>query len=447
MSRISAHLSSLGVLVLAIAAAAVAYTVYDNPSASPAGESPERVVEVADDSRATPLPPVSDSAGRGETAVAGVEDASFQGAPAGAATPVAVADDGQFAVADGGPDDFGTPVSDPLPADDPVVRSPDRHEPFLVGEPNFGEDRVDRELQRLIDAPPLGPTPVALPGPGLVVPSTPSAERPGPAAPGTATNPPASACPDPDAGLDDTAVGGLDQSDLGGPVDETGAPDPVTCAPPPTTPPPGEGCADPDADLDDTAAGGLDQTGLGGPIDETGEPDPDTCATAADDSEGDPANPADPPAEPGEEDAEPGEDVAPGEEDAEPGEDVAPGEEDADAGEEEPDAGVGDADTGEEPAAGVGDADTGEPADVGVGDTGAEPDAGEAADAAEPTDAGEDVDAPEPADAVAPVADVEPVEIVEEAPPAPTEPEIAADVATDVPADPAPEPAIAPEAG
>jgi hypothetical protein len=47
--------------------------------------------------------------------------------------------------------------------------------------------------------------------------------------------------PDPDAGLDDTAVGGLDESDLGTPVDETdqGAPvaTPPAVTPPAVTPP------------------------------------------------------------------------------------------------------------------------------------------------------------------------------------------------------------------
>jgi hypothetical protein len=36
---------------------------------------------------------------------------------------------------------------------------------------------------------------------------------------------------DPDAGLDDTPAGGLDQTDLGGPIDET--PDPGTGTTPP----------------------------------------------------------------------------------------------------------------------------------------------------------------------------------------------------------------------
>src|SRR4051812_41835791 len=81
----------------------------------------------------------------------------------------------------------------------------------------------------------------------------------------------AAADPDPDAGLDDTATGTLDQGGLGGPVDDqpaagtgtdTGTGSGTGSAP---APPP-----DPDAGLDDTPAGCLDQGGLGGPIDDTG---------------------------------------------------------------------------------------------------------------------------------------------------------------------------------
>jgi hypothetical protein len=75
---------------------------------------------------------------------------------------------------------------------------------------------------------------------------------------------------------DDTILGGLDETDLGEPVDETDLPGaPVTgtntggsAAPPP----------DPDAGLDDTPAGGLDGTDLGEPLDETDHPAVDNPA-------------------------------------------------------------------------------------------------------------------------------------------------------------------------
>ena len=75
------------------------------------------------------------------------------------------------------------------------------------------------------------------------------------------------AATDPDAGLDDTGAGTLDESDIGAPVDDGGVTDPAT------DPAPG---ADPDAGLDDTPAGGLDQGGLGGSIDEAPGTDPGT---------------------------------------------------------------------------------------------------------------------------------------------------------------------------
>jgi hypothetical protein len=89
--------------------------------------------------------------------------------------------------------------------------------------------------------------------------------------------------PDPDAGLDDTATGPLDQSGLGGPVDDqpatgtgtgTATGDENAPAPP----------ADPDAGLDDTPVGGLDDTELGGPIDDTDQPATDPPSTTTPDA-------------------------------------------------------------------------------------------------------------------------------------------------------------------
>jgi hypothetical protein len=75
---------------------------------------------------------------------------------------------------------------------------------------------------------------------GLVGVDVARAQSPAPSA-GTAVSPvsgvddtTAAADPDPDAQLDDTAAGGLDNTDLGGPIDDTGQP---AADPPPTTTP------------------------------------------------------------------------------------------------------------------------------------------------------------------------------------------------------------------
>ena len=90
-------------------------------------------------------------------------------------------------------------------------------------------NRLDRELNRLIDgpgSPKSKPKPVS-PKPRAPAP-TPNRPAPGGSAP-TAQEPtqgtgPGATPTDPDAGLDDTPVGGLDQTDLGDPVDETNTP-------------------------------------------------------------------------------------------------------------------------------------------------------------------------------------------------------------------------------
>ena len=102
--------------------------------------------------------------------------------------------------------------------------------------------------------------------------TTPADATPADTTPADATP---AAAPDPDAGLDDTPTGSLDQTDLGAPVDDQagagtgGASDTGTGTDTTTAPAPAP-ASDPDAGLDDTPAGCLDQGGLGGPIDDTG---------------------------------------------------------------------------------------------------------------------------------------------------------------------------------
>src|SRR4051812_3998057 len=124
------------------------------------------------------------------------------------------------------------------------------------------------------------------------------------------------AAADPDAGLDDTPAGCLDQGGLGGPIDDT-ATAAVAAADPGPCPPPGAGArgapggpadrtapaavaaaapgtcpatgtdpgstTDPGAGLDDTPVGGLDDTALGEPIDDTNQPATDPPPTTTPD--------------------------------------------------------------------------------------------------------------------------------------------------------------------
>jgi hypothetical protein len=266
MARISAYLPRLGGLVLAVVVAAVAYSVYESgqstgsDSASPAPRSgglaavnPTNDATKASKPRPKPKPkPGRDSKRPRNTADGGVPIVSSE---------VAVAPDSGAAPGPGGP------VLRPVAAK-PPVSTPKRGGGKRGGGKRGGGNGLERELQRLIDGP--GPKPKS-PAPKPVAPApSPNAPAPGGSAPTAAPPAPAPApAADPEAGLDDTPVGGLDPNDLGGPVDETNTPVPV--APPPAAAPAPAPApsADPDAGLDDTGAGGLDQTDTGGQVDTT----------------------------------------------------------------------------------------------------------------------------------------------------------------------------------
>jgi hypothetical protein len=259
MARISGHLPRLGGLVLAVVVAAVAYTVYESgqstgaDSASPAPRSAGlAAVPPTNDATKAPTPkpkpkpkPGRDSKRPRHTADGGVPIVTSE---------VALAPDSRAAPGPGGP------------VLRPVATKPPISKPKRGGGNRGGGNGVDRELRRLINAP--GPKPKS-PAPKPVAPApSPNAPAPGGSAP---TAPPLAPAPaaDPEAGLDDTPVGGLDPNDLGGPIDETNTPVPV--APPPAAAPAPAPApsADPDTGLDDTGAGGLDQTDTGGQVDTT----------------------------------------------------------------------------------------------------------------------------------------------------------------------------------
>jgi hypothetical protein len=269
MSRFSKHLPQLGGLFLAALVATVAYSVYAEQSTTSGTRQPAPATrQLADLGRPVPSGGSSQS-GRGDAVQAAhrtpLHDRS---ATDGAAAAPALADAGIAGDADA-QEPAAAPASGTL-TPSPIVdrrderpgspggdghgkgldeRSIDRELQRLIGDgprndglgngkPSKGLDErsIDRELQRLGRNAPVTPAPglpvteddvpVDEPAGATQTPSTPTG-APAPVAPSPA--PPA----DPDAALDDTPVGGLDQTDLGGQVDEA---DPPT-APPPAAPP------------------------------------------------------------------------------------------------------------------------------------------------------------------------------------------------------------------
>ena len=249
MTRISSHLPALGALVIAVVVAAVAYSVYE--SGQPAqhnGASSARGAGLAaagltNDQTADPKPAQESKRPRRRADGGGRAAASANGA--------------ELAPVSGGAPGPAAPVLRPVAFEPPVSA------PHSQPKPDGG-NRVDRELRRIIDGPgakpkpgPRSPKPVAPAPTPKQQPNGDGTSSPTPAQPAQ----PGATPTDPEAGLDDLPVGGLDQTDIGEPIDE-----PATT--PTTTPAPAP--ADPEAGLDDTAGGGLDQTDLGQPVDETG---------------------------------------------------------------------------------------------------------------------------------------------------------------------------------
>jgi hypothetical protein len=272
------HLPSLGALAVAVLVAAVAYSVYDSSQSSGSDDASQTtrgggLMAAPSTPDAAPVKPQSGRHSKGpRRAVHGGGRATpssggTQAAPAllSAVAPAVLTGDAPGA----GPQ--LRPVSSEPPAGAPHKRpKPD------------GLSRLDRELQRLIDGP---GNPRSTPTPRWPKPRSPKpvapAPTPKPKAPGGGSTSPPPGQPagpgappaDPEAGLDDLPVGGLDETDLGWPVDETNpgaTPTPPATAPvdPGTTPTdPGAAPTDPDAGLDDTPAGGLDQADPGQAVD------------------------------------------------------------------------------------------------------------------------------------------------------------------------------------
>ena len=223
MARLKNHLPGLGVLALAVALAAVAYSVHSDEGSSGSNRNPGTgiagMVVAPKDTTAThrsPSPKATERAGHAAvTRVAAAGSIRHGEAARGAA-----------------------PGGDTGPSAAPVLQTEQFHPRTPVtprnrrSRPN-SPDGINRELRRLIDGPNGGrPTPTPRrPSPRRPVAPTPTQPRPNAPVDGTPTAPPPTAPadgttptttpPDPDAGLDDTPVGGLDPTDLGEPVDQT----------------------------------------------------------------------------------------------------------------------------------------------------------------------------------------------------------------------------------
>ena len=236
MARLKNHLPSLGVLALAVAIAAVAYSVSrDDASTGSEGVSGTGIAGLAvapKDTTATHRSPSPKATKRARHA------AVTRVAAAGSTRHGEAARGAAF----GG--DTGLSAAPVLQTEQFHPRRPvtPRKSPSRPNSP----DGINRELRRLIDGPKGGrPTPAPRrPSPRRPVAPTPTQPRPNAPVDGTPTAPaptapadgttPTTTPPDPDAGLDDTPVGGLDPTDLGEPVDQTdtgAAPVPGTGAP------------------------------------------------------------------------------------------------------------------------------------------------------------------------------------------------------------------------
>jgi hypothetical protein len=241
MSRLSTHLPKAGALALSILVAAVAYSVYaESHSTSSTGTRPPAAARTLDFSGSA-LPGASEVPD--QKPLARPKPSAGDRSPEDPSpSPLGTAAQVEAAYAEAEPQVLApTPVAAPLASPvspiahaDPPRRSvrPPRQSPRPGG---FDERSINRELQRLIGDGTV-PRPVQRPIGGDVAPKAPKRRAPVADAPvdgapsgsppGAPVESPPAVAPgpgagDPEAALDDTAVGGLDQTDLGGPVDET----------------------------------------------------------------------------------------------------------------------------------------------------------------------------------------------------------------------------------
>jgi hypothetical protein len=237
MARLKTHLPSLAVLAVAVAVAAVAYSAFSDDGSSgsdrKSGTGIAGLAVAPKNTTASHRSPSPKATKRAEHA------AVTRVAAAGSTRHGEAARGAAF----GG--DTGLPAGPVLQPEQVHPRRPvtPRKSPSRTNSP----DGINRELRRLIDGPKgRRPTPAPRqPSPRRPVAPTPKQPRPDAPVDGTPTAPPpttdpgggpppTTTPPDPDAGLDDTPVGGLDPTDLGEPVDETdtgAAPVPGTGAP------------------------------------------------------------------------------------------------------------------------------------------------------------------------------------------------------------------------
>jgi hypothetical protein len=247
--RLSNHIPRVGALVLAAVVAVVAYSVHENRSTGSSPEPAGSVRAEGIDLAESPFPQLAkqerstDAGASASSPGAAADDASVPTsdaraqAQAGAAYPQLV---------DSTPSPARRIVLPPQPGAGPL--HPRTRLPHQGGQPRDPRNRaIDRELRRLIDDQPAPRRPQLPRGRNEVLPGElePVAGTPVDGAP--AESPRAldpGAAGDPDAGLDDTALGGLDQTDLGEPLDEAdnappaAAPAPPAVAPAPPAPAP-----------------------------------------------------------------------------------------------------------------------------------------------------------------------------------------------------------------
>jgi hypothetical protein len=232
MGRLSHNPAALGVLTVVVLLAAVAVWTYNGRSDSSgdaAGASPAK--HLADLTiPGTSTKPKPSSNGHRANGTVRRHAPRTKPATSGPVTPIRAMSSG--------PVPAGPPQFPPQIRSRPVKTSPvSRQRPRQNAGPRTLPPHRAPERPapggggpfRPIPAPTPAPAPKPSPPTGGAPNTTPPNPGGTPTAPGaTPTNPgtpPTQPIADPDAGLDDTAAGGLDQTDLGGPIDET--PDPA----------------------------------------------------------------------------------------------------------------------------------------------------------------------------------------------------------------------------
>ena len=280
MSRLAVHLPAVRGLVLAAALAVLAYTWHDAQSTTsatgPGGPAP--------DALSSPGPAPFGSAPTRRAARRPAERSKpVLGSSRSGAVVAPRAQEPILARVTRSAEPAPPVAEQPQPTDGAPARRKSRPKAPRPTRPDGGaRDRPDESLHlEPIDttaapAPERPPSPAAPPTPDEQPPAPPAAAPEPPVDETAAGQAPSTPAPDPgcaadcEAAMDDTAVGHLDTSDLGAPIDEADAPPPEPSPPGQPVPPP----AEPAPAAPAPAEPPVDTSASGAPVDEPAVPEP-----------------------------------------------------------------------------------------------------------------------------------------------------------------------------